>query len=261
MYLKSRFFLLSLISGALLIVGGITWFLSASETQYLAQIQVTQGQALLVSKFSQAPRQIQKAQLQDLDTLEIAPGANALVHFSKGYSLSMKGPGKIQIEKKADATLISVLSGHLQMINAGERGSVIVQSATDQNEAYQYFLRQARLHGKEALDDFLISHKTQITENNKETLSDYYIKNKLDASQKNFQKCYTHYLQKNDTSPTQATMLITIEASGKVSAAQIYQGTITNNEFKSCLQEVAKRIQFKAFKGEAIQASFPLLFD
>ncbi len=56
-------------------------------------------------------------------------------------------------------------------------------------------------------------------------------------------------------------MSFTIEKSGKISNPNVASSQLNDNEFKACLFEVLKRIEFKAFEGEPISTVIPLNFE
>jgi hypothetical protein len=76
-----------------------------------------------------------------------------------------------------------------------------------------------------------------------------------------FFKCYTQLLQKEPTAKGDASLSFTIENNGKMSAADVVSSNIKNDDFKKCLLEVLRRIEFRSFSGPPISTLFPLKFE
>jgi len=76
-----------------------------------------------------------------------------------------------------------------------------------------------------------------------------------------FFKCYTQLLQKEPHAKGDASLSFTIENNGKMSAADVVSSNIKNDDFKKCLLEVLRRIEFRSFSGPPISTLFPLKFE
>jgi hypothetical protein len=76
-----------------------------------------------------------------------------------------------------------------------------------------------------------------------------------------FFKCYTQLLQKDPNAKGDVSLSFTVENSGKLSAADVVSSTIKNDEFKKCLLEVLRRIEFHSFSGPPVSTLFPLKFE
>jgi hypothetical protein len=76
-----------------------------------------------------------------------------------------------------------------------------------------------------------------------------------------FFKCYTQLLQKDPNAKGDVSLSFTVENSGKISASDVVSSTIQNEEFKKCLLEVLRRIDFHRFSGPPVSTLFPLKFE
>lgn len=76
-----------------------------------------------------------------------------------------------------------------------------------------------------------------------------------------FFKCYGQLLQRTPGVSGEASLAFTIERTGKVSTAEVSSSSLQDPQFKRCLSEAVKRVEFKSFAGESVQTLFPLRFE
>ncbi|MBX2988938.1 MAG: AgmX/PglI C-terminal domain-containing protein [Bdellovibrionaceae bacterium] len=94
-----------------------------------------------------------------------------------------------------------------------------------------------------------------------ETLSSEYIQATLRTQRNQFFKCYTRLLQKTPGVSGEAALSFTIERTGRVSQAEVASASVQDPQFRRCLGEAVKRIEFKSFAGEPVSAVFPVRFE
>jgi hypothetical protein len=92
-------------------------------------------------------------------------------------------------------------------------------------------------------------------------LSETEISSVMSGYRSAFFKCYTQLLQKNPSAKGDVSLSFTIENNGKMSAADVVSSHIQNDNFKKCLLEVLRRIEFRSFSGPPVSALFPLKFE
>lgn len=76
-----------------------------------------------------------------------------------------------------------------------------------------------------------------------------------------FFKCYGQLLQRSPGAVGEASLAFTIEQTGNVSAAEVANTSLQDPQFKRCLTEAIKRVEFKSFSGAPVQALFPIRFE
>ncbi|MNL44025.1 hypothetical protein D3C87_1665680 [compost metagenome] len=96
---------------------------------------------------------------------------------------------------------------------------------------------------------------------NIEGLSSEAIQETLKLHRGNFFRCYTQLLQKTPGVVGTASISFTIERTGKVSNAELTSSSLQDPDFKRCLIEATRRVEFKSFLGDPINTVFPLKFE
>lgn len=104
------------------------------------------------------------------------------------------------------------------------------------------------------------SSASKAQDKNGQRLSSSEITLRLGQNRKNFLKCYGGLLQKSPHAKGEVALNFTISATGRIQNPSI-EGTIPDPSFQSCLLETLDQIRFRAFRGDAIMARFPLIFE
>jgi TonB family protein len=75
-------------------------------------------------------------------------------------------------------------------------------------------------------------------------------------------RCYENYLRKNPLATGELVVEFTLQNSGKVSSSRVKDSSFFKDEtFKSCVQDVFKRIKTSPFEGDSILVTYPIQFE
>lgn len=234
-----------------------------SEQVIAVAIPLT-GEASFYKKSSSQAQPLKESEdLSDLDSLETQLEQTALLRFQDGYEIELGPKTFVTFESTPEAPVLKLKYGKIKLLVAGHRGSLLIDDGKQEQEAYTYFTnlfatQTARGENPDILPPL---PDTASVDSLGETLTGGYIRSLLQSQHKNFQRCFTQLLQKQPAAKVQANIFFRIERNGRVTNIKVMQSDLTDTQFENCLSEVVNRVVFKAFRGEPIDTSFPLLFE
>lgn len=205
----------------------------------------------------------QKVFLYSLDSVETSADGDAMMEFDSGYRIHVPENVLLTLSQEREKITILLKRGDVQVENYGQDETLFISKDGARWKPNEYELVHKARRGDQSLPDSSTgSAETNIpAPQMKEGLSPDYIQDMMRSQRQNFFKCYTQLLQKTPGLTGQASISFIIETSGKVSQAEVSSTNIQDINFKKCLIEAVKRVEFKSFSGEALSTVFPLKFE
>lgn len=258
---------------SLIIVGVISVALSlfiASQTEKnkpgarpLARIELNLGKVFVLrNNMTHKESLTRKAQLFALDSVETGVDGDATMEFDTAYRIRIPENSLITLDEENERIVLIIKRGDLQVENFGRENSVFISrdgvrwSATDYEMNYKKQAPDDSLPELAPADTTISTAPPAI-----EGLTSEFIQSTLTTHRSSFFKCYTQLLQKTPGVVGQASISFTIEPTGKVTQAEIASSTLSDPQFKKCLLEATRRVEFKVFTGAPISTVFPLRFE
>lgn len=228
----------------------------------LARVERETGDVFSIrTGYTQREKVLNKAPLYNLDSVETADTGDALISFESAYRVRVMENSLVTLEKVDDQegyhVVLIVKRGEVKVENFGRDGELLIAKNGERVKAADYNGSQLSLAPAippQSVDSFSEPIKEQ-------GLTSDEISATLSQNKTQFFKCYTQVLQKTPTAKGSVSMSFTIENSGRLSLAEITASEIQDDNFKSCLKEVLKRVQFKAFNGAPIATIVPMQFE
>lgn len=244
--------------------------LVASETEKqkpgarpLARLESKVGNVFILRK-NLTKKEIlsRKSSLFALDSVETGPDGDATMEFDSAYRIRIIENSLVTVDEEADRIVLILKRGDVEVENYGREGSVFISrdgvrwGATDYEMSYKKQLQASSLPETTPTTDSTSSPGKAY-----EGLSAELIQDTLKTQRASFFKCYTQLLQRTPGVVGQASLSFTIEVTGKISQAEVASSSINDADFKKCLLEAIRRVEFKTFAGEPVSTMFPLKFE
>jgi hypothetical protein len=229
----------------------------------IAQVSRETGKAFVLRKgYTEKDPVERRAPLYHLNSVETDETGEALINFDSGYSLRVFNNALITLEKideqESFYVVVIVKNGEVRIDNFGREGKLFISKNGDRISASDY--NGSLMAKTPAITPTPIDTvSTPIPED--QGLSEDEISTGIQKHRTSFFKCYTQLLQKEPTSKGKVSLSFTIENNGKMSVAEVTASELPNAEFKKCLIDVLRRVEFRSFKGPAISTLFPLKFE
>ena len=227
----------------------------------LGRVESQSGQTFVLrSGYTQKELAIKKLDLYSLDSVETMDTGEALISFESAFRVRLFSNALVTVEKIQDQKSFHVVlilkRGSIKVENFGRDGELFIAKNGERVLAADYngsSLSQAPLEPGEA------TAKANLT--SIQGLGEDEINTVITNHRTSFFKCYTQLLQREPTAKGDVALSFTIENSGKLSVAEVSASELKNEDFKKCLLEVLRRVEFRAFTGPAISTLFPLKFE
>ncbi|MNT01008.1 hypothetical protein D3C72_1354590 [compost metagenome] len=207
-----------------------------------------------------------QSMLFDLDSLETSGDGDVDLNFDSGDKIHVEENSLITFDEENGRITLIIKRGDVQVTNATTAGNIFV-SRDGVRWALGEYEEQKK---KAALEDVALPETAPGEEalapsttgyGLKQGLSTEVIQDTLKLYRGNFFKCYTQLLQRTPGVSGQSSLAFTIERSGKVISADVASSSLQDPQFKRCLIEAIRRVEFKSFAGEPISTVFPLKFE
>ncbi len=236
---------------------------SKTVRQPIARLDLNLGQvSVLRQNLTQKEIVTRKAPIYSMDSIETGPDGDATLEFDSAYRIRILENSIVTVDQEGDRRVIIIKRGDLVVENHGREGSVFISRDGTRWTATDYELEHKKEGPEQSLPDLPATADLLPTERtSSDNLTATQIQDTLNGQRSSFFKCYTQLLQKTPGTVGQISIHFTILNSGKVSQSEISSTTISDEDFKKCLLEAMKRVEFKSFAGEPISGVFPLRFE
>jgi hypothetical protein len=229
----------------------------------LARVERENGKAsVLRSGYTLKENVDRRLNLYNLDSVETLETGEAILALESAYRVRLFNNTFVTLERVDDSdgfhVVLILKRGEIRIENFGREGELFIAKNGDRVSASDYNsspLAQAPVEPPSPNEAF----SNPLPEN--QSLSEDEISTVMNNHRTGFFKCYTQLLQKEPSAKGQVTLSFTIENNGKLSVAEVTASQLPNEDFKKCLLEVLRRIDFRAFQGPAISTLFPLKFE
>lgn len=229
----------------------------------LARLELNLGKVFVLRKnLTQKEILTRRATLFALDSVETGSDGDATMEFDSAYRIRVQENSLITLDEESDRIVIFVKRGDVQVENYGREGSVYVSrdgvrwTATDYEMSYKKQTPSSSLPDLAPPDTAANPTTLKV-----DGLTADHIQDTLRTYRQSFFKCYTQLLQKTPGVVGQASLSFTIERTGRVQQAEVASSSINDTDFKNCLTEAVRRVEFKSFNGDPISTVFPLRFE
>ncbi len=229
----------------------------------LARVERETGKAFIYrSGYTQRENVDRRTDLFNLDSVETQETGEAIIAFESNHKLRLSPNTLVTLERSDDPQNLAVTAiikrGEVHVDNVGREGELFVTKNGQRIAAADYnnsALASAAVEKPVPNEAF----SSPVPEN--QGLSEEEINNVMNNNRASFFKCYTQLLQKEPSAKGNVSLSFTIENNGKLSVAEVTASQLQNVEFKKCLLEVLRRIEFRSFQGPQISTLFPLKFE
>lgn len=260
----------------LLIVAGVVSLLLsifiASQTEKqkpgdrpLARLELNLGKVFVLRKnLTQKEILTRRATLFALDSVETGPDGDATMEFDSAYRIRVQENSMITLDEESDRIVLIIKRGDVQVENYGREGSVFVSRDGVRWNATDYEMNYKKQAPPSSLPELAPTDTASGSTSNSvkvEGLTADHIQDTLKTYRPSFFKCYTQLLQKTPGVVGQASLSFTIERTGRVNQAEVASSSINDADFKKCLLEAVRRVEFKSFSGDPVSTVFPLRFE
>jgi hypothetical protein len=263
---KTQLVLAFVVTGAVLI--GLGFFLTKKSRNLpanpvrLASVQLQSGQAFTVrSGYAQREKISGKQQLFNLDSVESAEASEALLNFESAYRVTLLENTLVTLEQirseQSEHIVLILKRGEIRIENFGREGTLFIAKNGERVPAPEY--NGSKLASAPVLTEEVT--ETTLPTETLQGLSADEIAATMAQNKGTLFKCYTQSLQKNSSYKGDVSISFTIENNGRVSAADISSSQIDDADFKACLIDIVKRIEFKPFTGTPISTMSPIRFE
>lgn len=235
---------------------------SLSESP-LAYVTRETGRAFVLKRGLAGKEAIERRlSLYDFNSVETNDTGEAVLSFDSGFKIRMFNNALVTLEKIKDQKrfhiLVIVRSGEVRVDGFGQEGDLFISKNGERISASDYNGSLLARTPTIAPDPEDFEAPPAPTD---QGLSEEEIAAGIQRHRTSFFKCYTQLLQREPTAKGKASLSFTIENNGKMSLAEVTASEIKNSDFKKCLLEVLRRVEFRSFKGPAISTLFPLKFE
>lgn len=252
----------------LVLVGLSTYFsFFASEDVIqeirLARIERETGRVFVLrSGYTQKEKVDRKESLYNLDSVETLESGEAILSFDSAYRIHISNNTLVTLEKIDDQEafhiLLIVKRGEIRVENFGREGELFIAKNGERISATDYNGSQlARVPVEPPQPNQAFSNPIPADQG----LAEEEITTVMNNHRTSFFKCYTQLLQQDPTAKGRVSLNFTIENNGKLSVSEVTASELNNEDFKKCLLQVLRRIEFRSFEGPPISTLFPLKFE
>lgn len=266
---KKNQLVVGLLAAGLVLIGLSLYFslfsshLNSDGEVRLGSVARETGKAYVLKKgFTEKDAIERRLPLYNLNSIETDETGEALISFDSGYKLRVFNNTLVTLEKVDDQdnyhVVAIVKNGVVRVDGFGTEGELFISKNGDRLSASDYngsMLAQSPAVVPTPID----TASTPIPDD--QGLSEEEISAGMQKHRTSFFKCYTQLLQKEPTAKGKVSLSFTIENNGKMSVTEVTASELNNPDFKKCLLEVLRRVEFRSFKGPAISTLFPLKFD
>lgn len=266
-WLISSLILLGVLSVALSIFLSTQTEKQRPGAKMLARVELNIGKAFVLRKnLTQKDQLKTRTSLYSLDSVETAADGDATLEFDSAYRIRVLENSLITVDQEGEHTVLIIKRGDVQVENFGREGTVYISQEGSRWEATDYetvYRKKVAEGGTDSVPspDSAPKATTTTPPPSTDSLTASFIEDTLKLQRNSFFKCYTQLLQKTPGVVGQASVNFTISPSGKVIQASIASSNLQDADFKKCLLEAVKRIEFQPFDGGNISTVFPLRFE
>lgn len=235
----------------------------SSGLKVLARVIYNSGEVYVLHKNMTTKETLTKsASLYYLDTVETGPNGDATFEMESGYRLRVLDNTLITLDQEGEKAILILKRGDVQIEAMGRDNSVLVSKNGQRMTLSEYESLLRKEHAQAGFPEMApIATESTPTQATTDSLSSEYIQDTLKRQIPAFDKCYKQLLQRTPGVGGQVVMTFTIERSGKIVSADVTNSTVNSPEFKRCLSEALRRVEFKSFRGDPITSTFPLSFE
>jgi len=264
---KSQWLVPSLIAAGVFFMA-LSWWMStgldnhAPGLRSLARIVYNAGEVFILHKNMTDKEELKKSKtLYYLDTIETGPNGDATLEIDSGYRLRLLDNTMVTLDQDGEKTVLILKRGDVQFENFGTNSQVLVSKGGTRMTPNEYVSILKR-DGRQSGFPELAPNAEEASPNSiSGSLSSEYIQDTLKRQIPAFDKCYKQLLQRTPGVVGEVVLTFTIERSGKISSSDVSTSTIADSEFKRCLSEVVRRVNFNSFSGDPITSTFPMSFE
>lgn len=223
----------------------------------IATLEKLSGEVFITKKFKLKKKSVsEKIFLNSLDSIETSESAKAEIEFPSGEKIHLLDNSKLIVDEENEMIHLILHRGDIEIQNYGSNEHIFISF-----QGLKVQLREWEVYKKNKVLSYEDQKKVLNSFQSDQNLSENYVANLIQNHKHKFLQCYNKLLQKTPGLSGSVTLSFTIEKSGKVSNPNIASSQLRDSDFKSCLFEVLKRIEFKAFEGEPISTVIPLNFE
>lgn len=223
----------------------------------IATVEKLSGDVSVTKKFKLKSKPVNdKTNLNSLDSIETSDSSKAEIEFPTGEKIILLDNSKVLIDEDNQNIQLILNRGDIEIQNYGSNDKISISY-----QGLKVLLREWEAYKKNKVLSYEDQRKSINSFQSDQRLSETYVADLIQTHKQKFLQCYNKLLQKTPGLTGSVTMSFTIEKSGKISNPNVASSQFSDSEFKSCLFEVLKRIEFKAFEGEPISTVIPLNFE
>jgi hypothetical protein len=265
---KSKWFIPSLVAAGLFFMALSWWMSSRLETnapglRSLARIIYNSGEVAILHKNMTDKEELTKSKtLYYLDTIETGPNGDATLEIDSSYRIRILDNTMITLDQDGEKTVLILKRGDVQFESFGSSQTLLVSRNGQRMSPNEYVSILKRDGNQSGFPELApqVSEPPGFGDSN-ESLSSEHIQETLKRQIPALDKCYKQLLQRTPGVVGQVVLTFTIERSGKISSADTSTSTISDGDFKRCLTEVVRRVEFRSFVGDPITSTFPISFE
>ncbi|MEY4616964.1 MAG: hypothetical protein RJB66_1924 [Pseudomonadota bacterium] len=288
---KTWFFVLS---GLAVFCLGFFWpslFTSLKPASPLAIVVSSKGTTEWISRQSiQKAKPKKSLSLSLNESLATGTDGELIVRFKKGAEIKLLPSTFITLIKKANATLIAIRRGSLEVIKEGEAGSIFVAQNGRDHTMRDYQPQQIEesleidsqsLSANRAVDttdsdsaESAIPKETaskiqseslmgSIEKANKDAQHQVrkMIADRIGAKKNHLFRCYSNLIQKQKKAHGRLDVHFVVNNQGKIKDPTIINAEIKDPKFQKCLVQIIQRTEFQPFEGQSVSTLLPLRFE
>lgn len=264
---KNKWFIPSLaILGVLFFA--LSWFMSnrldtdSPGLKPLGRVSYNSGEVSIFHKNMTEKEDLKKSlPLYYLDSIETGPDGDASLEFDGGLRMRMLDNVLLTVDQDQDKAVLILKRGDLQIENHSNDSNVLFSKNGQRLSLNEYENLLRREAVQSGFPENAPPPGESPAEETTDNLSSDYIQNTLKRQVPAFDKCYKQLLQRTPGIVGQVVMTFTIERTGRITDAEPSTSTIADADFKRCLSEAIRRVEFKSFTGDPITSTFPLNFE
>ena len=226
----------------------------------LAQMELTYGKAFILEKGDRVQVKA-KAPLYRLTEIATDDESEAVLYTPAGGKVRVLENSLISIDSDLDKVVLVIKSGDIRDESSDEAARQIIVS---RNGLRRNLALEPKKGGRKK-DAAKSATRTARSDNpylqRSRPLTVELIQETMKNKKNLFFKCYSQLLQRTPGATGEASLAFTIEQTGNVSNAEVSNSSFKDPQFRRCLTEAVKRVEFKSFSGDSIQALFPIRFE
>lgn len=265
---------------------------SMKTTNSLATIVSAKGTTEWISRQSLKKQKTKKALTIALnESLSTGTDGEMVLRFKKGAEIKLLPSTFVTLIRKANATLVAIRRGDIEVIKEGEANSVMVAQEGQDRSLREYQSKDSEnnlvidpqtLETVKMVDTDLptgneSSNKPDLAANASSLLNPMALSDKSNkdlqaqirkmiadriGSQKNHLfRCYSTLIQKQKTAHGRLDVHFTVANTGKIKEPTIVSSEINDPKFQKCLLQIIQRTDFQPFEGQSVSTLLPLRFE